>query len=54
MTGGLLGAPRPGQTGAEVALLPLPHRYADAYLLNSLLDGERFDRTPPLPLTGHR
>ncbi|MDA8286204.1 MAG: type I-U CRISPR-associated RAMP protein Csb1/Cas7u [Actinomycetota bacterium] len=35
-----------GATSVKLTSLELPHRYADAYLLDSLLDGEKFDRTP--------
>ena len=34
-----------GAGSVRLTSLELPHRYADAYLLDSLIDGERFDRT---------
>lgn len=34
-----------GAGSVRLTSLQMPHRYADAYLLDSLLDGEKFDRT---------
>lgn len=35
-----------GAASVRLTSLELPHRYADAYLLDSLLDGQKFDRSP--------
>lgn len=35
-----------GAASVRLTSLELPHRYADAYLLDSLIDGQKFDRTP--------
>lgn len=34
-----------GATSVQLSSLELPHRYADAYLMDSEIDGVRFDRT---------
>jgi CRISPR-associated protein Csb1 len=41
----LLEIQHEGASSVRLTSLELPHRYADAYLLDSLIDGERFDRT---------
>lgn len=42
----LLEIQHEGAASVRLTSLELPHRYADAYLRDSLIDGERFDRTP--------